>query len=804
MEDILLNEIMPVVALRGLVVFPGDTLHFEVGRKKSIRALDKAMRGKRLVFLVAQKEVGIEEPSLEDLYKVGVVASIKQTVKMPNSDHVRVTVEGLYRGEIDELVSERMFLSATIKKRKEPKIREEEKDYLQALVRKVKDEFEVYANIAPRIAPDLMLKVIDEKDPSRLADYIAGNIMLEYEQRYYILSCLNVVERLIKVCVMLERESQLLALEEKIQNKVSEQINQNQKEFYLREQLKAISQELNDDVGSEDELREYRDKILSLKLDKKFEDKLLRECTRLERMSLSSPEANVSRTYLDTVLNLPWNVYTEDRLDLSYARKVLDDEHYGMEKVKKRIIEALAVRKLNPDITGQIICLVGPPGVGKTSIASSIAKAMGRKYVRISLGGVRDEAEIRGHRKTYIGAMPGRIISAINMAKSSNPLMLLDEIDKVGTDHKGDPASALLEALDSEQNNAFCDHYVEIPFDLSKVLFITTANDVSTIPAPLLDRMEVIELSSYTAEEKFNIAKKHLAPKQRKKHGLNGNMLRISDTALKEIISSYTKEAGVRKLERQISSLCRKAAMYFDENQKCLFVKGKNLEEILGSKKYKQNNNNLKDEIGVVNGLAWTAVGGEMLQVEVAIMDGTGKLELTGSLGDVMKESAKAALSYIRSHADEYNIEKEFYKTKDIHIHVPEGAVPKDGPSAGVTMATALVSALTKRKVDRFVAMTGEISLTGKVMTIGGLREKSMAAYINSIKRVLIPEGNVADLDEVADCVKENVEFIAVDSLGEVFKYALVKQEDESIIKNEMVELTGKKVEKNISSAMTQ
>ena len=804
MEDILLNEIMPVVALRGLVVFPGDTLHFEVGRKKSIRALDKAMRGKRLVFLVAQKEVGIEEPSLEDLYKVGVVASIKQTVKMPNSDHVRVTVEGLYRGEIDELVSERMFLSATIKKRKEPKIREEEKDYLQALVRKVKDEFEVYANIAPRIAPDLMLKVIDEKDPSRLADYIAGNIMLEYEQRYYILSCLNVVERLIKVCVMLERESQLLALEEKIQNKVSEQINQNQKEFYLREQLKAISQELNDDVGSEDELREYRDKILSLKLDKKFEDKLLRECTRLERMSLSSPEANVSRTYLDTVLNLPWNVYTEDRLDLSYARKVLDDEHYGMEKVKKRIIEALAVRKLNPDITGQIICLVGPPGVGKTSIASSIAKAMGRKYVRISLGGVRDEAEIRGHRKTYIGAMPGRIISAINMAKSSNPLMLLDEIDKVGTDHKGDPASALLEALDSEQNNAFCDHYVEIPFDLSKVLFITTANDVSTIPAPLLDRMEVIELSSYTAEEKFNIAKKHLAPKQRKKHGLNGNMLRISDTALKEIISSYTKEAGVRKLERQISSLCRKAAMYFDENQKCLFVKGKNLEEILGSKKYKQNNNNLKDEIGVVNGLAWTAVGGEMLQVEVAIMDGTGKLELTGSLGDVMKESAKAALSYIRSHADEYNIEKEFYKTKDIHIHVPEGAVPKDGPSAGVTMATALVSALTKRKVDRFVAMTGEISLTGKVMTIGGLREKSMAAYINSIKRVLIPEGNVADLDEVADCVKENVEFIVVDSLEEVFKYALIKQEDESIIKNEMVELTGKKVEKNISSAMTQ
>lgn len=804
MEDILLNETMPVVALRGLVVFPGDTLHFEVGRKKSIRALERAMRGKRLVFLVAQKEVGIEEPTLEDLYKVGVVASIKQTVKMPNSDHIRVTVDGLYRGEISELLSERLFLNAIIRKRREPKIKDEEKDYLHALVRKVKDQFEIYANIAPRIAPDLILKVIDEKDPSHLADYIAGNIMLEYEQRYYILSCLNVIERLLRLCVMLERESQLLALEEKIQNKVAEQINQNQKEFYLREQLRAISHELNEDVNPEEELAGYKNKILSLKLDKKFEDKLLRECTRLEKMSQSSPEANVSRTYLDTVLNLPWNVYTPDNLDLDNARKVLDEDHYGMEKVKKRIIESLAVRKLNPEITGQIICLVGPPGVGKTSIVSSIAKAMGRKYVRISLGGIHDEAEIRGHRKTYIGAMPGRIISAVNMAKSSNPLMLLDEIDKLGTDYKGDPASALLEALDAEQNNAFCDHYVEIPFDLSKVLFITTANDVSTIPAPLLDRMEVIELSSYTSEEKFNIAKKHLVPKQRKKHGLNGNMLRISDSALKDIITYYTKEAGVRKLERQISSLCRKAAIYFDENQKCLFVKSKNLEEILGPRKYKQNNNNLKDEIGVVNGLAWTAVGGEMLQVEVAIMDGTGKLELTGSLGDVMKESAKAALSYIRSHADEYNIEKDFYKTKDIHIHVPEGAVPKDGPSAGVTMATALISAFTKRKVDRFVAMTGEISLTGKVMTIGGLREKSMAAYLNSIKRVLIPEGNVADLEEVADCVKEEIEFISVDCLEEVFRYALIKQEDEKIIKTEMIDIVAEKAEGNVSSAVAQ
>lgn len=804
MDTFLQTEMMPIVALRGLVIFPCDTIHFEVGRKKSIRALEEAMRDKRLVFLVAQKEVETEEPSNNDLYKIGVVAAIKQTVKMPNSENVRVTVEGLYRGEIIQMISERPFLSGIIKRRREPKIRPEDSDYLQALMRKVKDAFEEYANVAPRVAPDLILKVIDEKNPSKLADYIAGNIMIEYEQRYHILSCLNVLERLLRVCVMLENESNLLLIEERIQDKVEEQIDRNQKEYYLREQLKAISQELNEDDDQQSEIEEYRNRIKTINLDKKYEEKLLKECSRLEKMPSSSPEANVSRTYLDTVLSLPWNEHTVDNLDLAHARKVLDDDHYGMEKVKQRMIEMLAVRKLNPSITGQIICLVGPPGVGKTSIASSIARAIGRKYTRISLGGIHDEAEIRGHRKTYIGAMMGRIMTAISTVKSSNPLMLLDEIDKLGSDYKGDPSSALLEVLDAEQNNAFCDHYLEIPFDLSQVLFITTANDLSTIPAPLLDRMEVIELSSYTQQEKLNIAKRHLIPKQRKRHGLNGNMLRINDDALMQIITSYTREAGVRKLERQISSICRKAAMNYDETKKCLVVKPENLESILGVPKYKQNTLNTEDETGVVNGLAWTAVGGEMLQMEVLVMEGTGKLELTGSLGDVMKESAKAAVSYIRSHADEYKIDKDFYKTKDIHIHAPEGAVPKDGPSAGVTMATALLSALSGRKVDKTVAMTGEISLTGKVLAIGGLKEKTMAAYLNSIKKVIIPSDNFSDLEEVADVVKENIEFVCVKTLDEVFLHALKTEDGKKTAEKTFAPVMAENNDGSVSQGVTQ
>lgn len=800
MEELFLNDIMPVVALRGLVVFPESNLHFEVGRQKSIEALEWAMNNSRLVFLVAQKEVATEEPKLKDLYKIGVVASVRQVMRMPNSDNIRVTVEGLYRAEITEMVKEKPYLKAAVKRRNDVRIKENDFDYVQALMRRVKDEFEDYARVAPRLAPDILLRVIDEKDPSKLADFIAGNIMIEYDRRYHILSALNVIDRLIRVCVMLENECELLVIEENIQDKVQEQIDKNQREYYLREQLSVISKELNDGVDYEEEILEYRDKISALPIKDEHRQKLLRECSRLEKMSPTSPEATVTRTYLDTLLNMPWGIYTEDDLDLERAAKILDEDHYGLEKVKTRIIEMLAVRKLNPEITGQIICLAGPPGVGKTSIARSVAKAMGRKYRRVSLGGVHDEAEIRGHRKTYIGSMPGRIMATVESAGSANPLILLDEIDKLGSDYKGDPSSALLEVLDPEQNNTFCDHYLEVPFDLSRVLFITTANNIENIPAPLLDRMEIIELGSYTAEEKFHIAKNHLIPKQRKNHGLNGNMIRFSDDAVRKIISAYTREAGVRKLERQINAVCRKAAVKYDSTGKCFTVKEQNLEEILGAEKYKGDHISGENVSGVVNGLAWTAVGGEILQVEALVMEGTGKLELTGSLGDVMKESAKAALSFIRSRAEHYKTSPDFYKTKDIHIHVPEGAVPKDGPSAGVTISTALLSALTGKKVRSSVAMTGEISLTGRVLPIGGLKEKTMAAYKAGIKTVIIPADNVCDLQDVADTVKENIKFISVNSLEEVFSVALICEDEE---KNKKSNIISKKPEQGIS-AITQ
>lgn len=775
--DNFIFDVMPVVALRGLVIFPEEKLHFEVGRKKSIAALKAAMANGREVFLVAQKSVSIDEPMPEDLYKIGVVASVQQVTKIPNSENVRVTVNGMYRAEIAEVISLKPFLEASVRLTRSHKIKEEDKDYVSALTRQLKDIFEEYAQVAPRLAPDVLLGVIDEKNPGKLADYIAGNIMLEYEQRYDILKELDIPNRLLKCCTMLKNEIELFAIEDKIQSVVQERIDKNQKEYYLREQMKAISEELGEGKTVEDEILSFRDKIKAIGLEEAYEEKLLDECGRLEKMSPTSPEATVSRSYLMTVLNMPWNVKTEDKLDLKNARKVLDKDHFGLEKVKTRIIEMLAVRKLNPDINGQIICLAGPPGVGKTSIARSIAEAMGRKYVRISLGGVHDEAEIRGHRKTYIGSMPGRIMSAMEQAKSSNPLMLLDEIDKLGSDYKGDPSSALLEVLDAEQNFAFCDHYLEVPFDLSKVLFITTANDKYSIPAPLLDRMEVIELGSYTHEEKFNIAKKHLLPKQRKMHGIPANMLRITDSALHEMIDGYTREAGVRLLEKQIAAVCRKTAFKLDEEKKRVTVKPADLEEMLGSRKYKSEKISGADEIGVVNGLAWTSVGGELLQAEVAVLAGKGDVKLTGSLGDVMKESASAAISYVRSIASEYDIDESFYKTKDIHIHFPSGAVPKDGPSAGVTIATALLSALTGIPVRGDVAMTGEISLRGRVLPIGGLREKTMAAYRHGIKTVIIPEENKSDLDEVEDVVKENIRFVFAENLETVFENALSKKE---------------------------
>ena len=766
---------MPIVALRGLVIFPDMRLHFDVGRRKSVAALKAAMAGNQEVFLVAQRDIIDDDPDIKALYKIGVVAKVKQVLKLQGSDNVRVAVEGIYRAKIVGDVEEKPYLHGNVKRCADVKIKVADTEYTQALVRHAKDIFNDYSAAAPQLPPDLILAVIAEKRPGELADFIAGNIMLDYADRQAILDNLNPIKRLEMFCVLLERESKLLKLEEDIHTHVQEQIDQNQREYYLREQLKAISGELNDGGAPESDLLTYREQIKKLLLDKASNEKLMRECDRLERISPQSPESGVIRNYLETCLSLPWNKLTKDKLDLVNARKVLDKDHYGLEKVKDRIIEMLAVRKLSPDIKGQIICLVGPPGVGKTSVARSVARAMGRKYFRISLGGVHDEAEIRGHRKTYIGSMPGRIINAMQQVGTSNPLILLDEVDKLSSSYNGDPSSALLEVLDPEQNFSFRDHYIELPFDLSRVLFITTANMQDTIPAPLLDRMEIIELGSYTHEEKFNIAKKHLVPKQAKRHGLSGKTFRISDDALHLLIDGYTKEAGVRKLEQKIATIFRKAAVKVANGEKKVAFAADDLDELLGARRYKNEKPEEMIEPGLVNGLAWTSVGGETLQIEVAVLDGTGKLELTGSLGEVMKESAKAALSFIRARASGLHVDKNFYKEKDIHIHVPEGAVPKDGPSAGVTIATALVSALTGIPARGDVAMTGEITLRGRVLPIGGLKEKAMAAYRAGIKKVLIPQENLPDLREVEQVVKDGVEFVPVSSIDEVFTHALVR-----------------------------
>lgn len=772
-------KVMPTVALRGLVIFPGMTLNFDVGRQRSIDAIKAAMADTREVFLVAQKDVRDDEPEFDQLFKMGTVARISHILKMPNSDTIRISVEGLYRAALVDMLQTQPYLIADVKMRKSTAIKAEDKDYEIALVRQTKDFFEDYADVAPQMPGDLILEVLEKNSAGELADYIAGNIMLEYKKRQTILNEVNPLRRLEKVCCLLAKEGDLMRLENDINRKVQENIDKSQREYYLHEQMRVISDELNDGLSLLDECEDFREKIKALALDEESEKKLLKECARLERMAPTSPEATVSRVYIETCIDLPWNKLTQDNLNLANAKKVLDRDHYGMEKVKERIVEALAVRKLSDGGYGQTLCFVGPPGVGKTSIAKSVAEAMGRKFSRVSLGGVHDEAEIRGHRKTYIGSMPGRIISAVKSAGTRNPIILLDEIDKLGSDYKGDPSSALLEVLDGEQNATFTDHYIDMPFDLSKVMFITTANDKSTIPAPLLDRMEVIELPSYTHEEKFNIAKKHLVPKQVKLHGLDAKTFKINDKALRDVIDGYTREAGVRRLEQQIAALCRKgAAALVSGEEKAVSVKVTSLEKMLGPKKYMPETIDEDYAVGVVNGLAWTSVGGEMLQVEVAVLDGTGKVELTGSLGDVMKESAMAAISFIRSRAEKYGINPNFYKEKDIHIHVPEGAVPKDGPSAGVTMATALLSALTDTPVDSYTAMTGEISLRGRVMPIGGLREKTMAAYRMGIRKVIIPKKNVPDLAEVDLKVKNSIEFVSAASLDDVFENALVKKND--------------------------
>ena len=766
---------LPMVALRGLVIFPEMTLHFDVGRQKSVRAVKTAMERKTNIFLTAQIDMDCDDPRAEDLYRSGVVCEIKQVMKLPGTDTLRLVVYGLYRAELLHLTSANPYLSAIVQKIQTKDVSADDKKYEEALVRKTEKIFSDYAFYIPKLPTDVIVGVSVRKEAAEIADFVISNIPLEYSVKQSLLEELNPLKRCERLCVILSREIELLAIEDEINNKVQEQMEENQREYYLREQIKAISEELNEGDGAISESEEYKEQIRAIGFSADVERKLLRECDRLMKMQSSSPESAVIRNYLDKVISLPWGYCTEENLDIENAEKVLDDDHYGLKDVKERILEFLAVRKINPDIKGQIICLVGPPGVGKTSIARSLANAMGRTYARISLGGVRDEADIRGHRKTYIGSMPGRIIEAIENAKSSNPLILLDEVDKLGSDHRGDPSSALLEVLDAEQNNTFVDHYLEIPYDLSKVLFITTANDKSRIPAPLLDRMEIIDIPGYTYEEKFNIAKKHLVPKQIVANGLKKSYVKFTDKALKAIISGYTKEAGVRVLERTIAKVLRKTAVEYAKgfNGK-ITIKDTELETYLGPVKFKPDESSKIDQIGVVNGLAFTSVGGTMLTVEVAVMDGKGNIELTGSLGDVIKESAKAAISYIRTNADKYRIDKDFYQNKDIHIHFPEGAVPKDGPSAGITIFTALVSALSGCKVKSSVAMTGEITVTGRVLPIGGLREKTMAAYVEGVKTVVIPEANRSDLEQVDEKVKEKINFVFAKTGDDVLKVALV------------------------------
>ncbi|MBQ7838462.1 MAG: endopeptidase La [Clostridia bacterium] len=777
-------RVMPTVALRGLVVFPEMFIHFDVGREKSINALKKAMDTDQEIFLVTQKDISVDDPDYSELYEIGVIATVKQVLKLPGkSGNVRVAVEGICRARLVEGINAGTgnFLKAMVFPINEPEVKSDSVDYAKALVRHSKDLFAEYSDCAPQMPADVVTGVMQKSEPGPLADYIAGNIMLEYEDRQTVLSTINPLRRLEEMCVILVNEGNLLSIEADISDKVQEQIDKGQREYYLREQMKVISAELGGGVSQEEELDRFRETIFNLDVSDEIKEKLFKECDRLEKYSPQSPEAAVSRNYIETCLSLPWNNLSEENTDIAKSRKILEADHYGLEKIKKRILEYLAVRVLAPEIKGQIICLVGPPGVGKTSVAQSIARATGREYVRISLGGVKDEAEIRGHRKTYIGSMPGRIINAMQQAGTSNPLVLLDEVDKLSSDYKGDPTSALLEVLDPEQNSTFRDHYIELPFDLSRVMFITTANVEANIPDPLRDRMEIIELGSYTSEEKFQIAKKHLIPKQIKRHGLTSGKLRITDKAIRLVIEGYTREAGVRALEQKIAAICRKSAMEIVEgNAEKISVKPENIEELLGTRKYKADTIIRENEVGVVNGLAWTSVGGDMLEIESAVLKGTGKLELTGSLGDVMQESAKAAVSYIRSKADNLPINGSFYKESDIHIHVPEGATPKDGPSAGVTIATSLVSALSGIKVRKDVAMTGEITLRGRVLPIGGLKEKSMAAYRAGIKTVVIPYDNIADLDEVDPVVKEAITFKPVKTVEAVWDIALEKDEANS------------------------
>ena len=775
-KKIVKKQVLPLLPLRGLIIFPYMILHFDVGRSKSIKALEEAMINNQMVFLVAQKDAKDDNPEKDDICNVGTVSRVKQLLKLPG-DSIRVLVEGIHRAEIVEITQTEPFFAAEVS---ESIYDSDDKDdaEIEALKRNLLAAFESYIKLSNRVPVDMVMSIMTIEDIGQLTDVITSNALIKNDHKQKILSEFRPKKRMEMLVEYLLKEINIMKIEKDINTRVRKQIDKMQKEYYLREQLKAIQKELGDKDGVTGEVEEYKQKMKSLNFNDEIEKKVLKELERLVKMPQGSAESAVIRTYLDWVFDMPWNKFTEEVIDLKFARDILDHDHYGLDKVKDRIIEYLAIRKLKNSLKGPILCLVGPPGVGKTSIAKSIAKSLNRNYVRISLGGVRDEAEIRGHRRTYVGAMPGRIVSAIKQAGSLNPLLLLDEIDKMSSDFRGDPSSAMLEVLDGEQNFSFRDHYLEIPMDLSNAMFITTANSLETVPRPLLDRMEVISISSYTSEEKENIARGYLIPKQIEAHGMKSENVKIDKKAVVDIINYYTMEAGVRNLEREIAKVCRKVAKEIvSKNRKTLTVTVENLERYLGHKKFRYDKKGEVDEVGIATGLAWTPVGGDTLTIEVSLMDGTGKLELTGQLGDVMKESAKAAISFIRSKGDKYNIDKDYYKHNDIHIHVPEGAIPKDGPSAGITLATALLSALTGMPVKKNVAMTGEITLRGRVLPIGGLKEKVLAAHRAGIDTIIVPEDNKKDIDEIPDNVRKKITFVYATDMETVIDTALYRKE---------------------------
>lgn len=762
---------VPLLPLRGLLVYPTMVLHLDVGREKSVQALEQAMMNDHMIFLATQREISIDEPGEEEIFKVGTYTKIKQMLKLPNGT-IRVLVEGLNRAQIESYVELEDYTSVDIKELAEEELKDAE---AEALMRTLLDHFDQYIKISKKISAETYATVTDIEEPGRMADIVASHLPLKLKDKQEVLETVDVKKRLNRVISLIHNEKEVLEIEKKIGQRVKRSMERTQKEYYLREQMKAIQKELGDKEGKTGEVSSLMSKIEESSMPDSVRETALKELNRYEKIPSSSAESSVIRNYIDWLIGLPWGIYTEDRLDLKIASEILDDEHHGLEKVKERVLEYLAVQKLTNSLKGPILCLAGPPGVGKTSLAKSIAKSLDRKFIRISLGGVRDESEIRGHRRTYVGAMPGRIIRGMSKAGTMNPVFLLDEIDKMSSDFRGDPSSAMLEVLDPEQNHNFSDHYIEETFDLSQVLFIATANNLATIPGPLRDRMEIITIAGYTEVEKAEIVKDHLLPKQLKEHGLKKGNLQLRETAIYDTIRYYTREAGVRGLERQLAAICRKAARAIvAEDRKRITVTEKNLSEFLGKRLYRYGQAETTDQVGVVTGLAYTTVGGDTLSIEVSLSPGKGKLLLTGKLGDVMRESAQAAFSYIRSKADELNIDPHFNEKHDIHIHVPEGAVPKDGPSAGITIATALVSALTGRPVSKEVGMTGEITLRGRVLPIGGLKEKALGAHRAGLKTIILPKDNEKDIDDIPESVREGLTFIPVSHLDEVLEKALV------------------------------